>query len=144
MLWTPPYTPDLQPIEVFWAIGKNRVAAQYARGRTMKQTIEQLRDGWYGTLDREIDGEGNRRVHKAANCEGLYRKAVKIANQKFVPLCPRIKGTLGSLEIVPRPRLGTAAYPIDLVVADYANLEAEDDENEDDNGNMPLSSSEID
>ena len=25
ILWTPPYTPELQPIELFWAAGKNNV-----------------------------------------------------------------------------------------------------------------------
>ena len=38
VLWTPPYTPDLQPIEIYWAIGKNRVAANYSTGRTMKES----------------------------------------------------------------------------------------------------------
>ena len=28
VLWTPPYCPELQPIELFWASGKNHVAIQ--------------------------------------------------------------------------------------------------------------------
>lgn len=141
VLWSPPYTPDLQPIEVFWAVGKNRVAAQYRRGRTMKQTIQQLREGRYGSIEEAPDVQGNRGIHKAIDCEGLYRKAIKIANQKFVPLCPRISGTLGSLEVSRSPRAGTAAYPIDLVVAEYASIEEEDDEKD---GVLPSSTPEID
>ena len=54
------------------------------------------------------------------------------------------EGSLGSLEIVSRPRLGTAAYPIDLVVAKYANIKAEDDDNDEESGHTPLSDTEID
>ena len=39
VLWTPLYTPDLQPIEVYWAIGKNRVVAKYQSGHSMKETV---------------------------------------------------------------------------------------------------------
>ena len=114
VLWTPPYTPDLQPIEVFWAIGKNRVAANYFAGRSMKETVRQLRDGWYGSSGNNVDV-------KAANCDGLYRKTVAAANKRFIPLCPRLSGALGSLDMSPGPRLGTAAYPIDLIVAEFAS-----------------------
>ena len=116
VLWTPPYTPDLQPIEVYWAIGKNRVAAKYQSGRSMKETVRQLREGWYGTLGNSTDGQ----VIKEANCFGLFKKAVGMANKRFIPLCPRLSGTIGSLEVSMSAREGTAAYPIDLIVAEYA------------------------
>jgi hypothetical protein len=47
-LWTPPYTPTLQPIEEFWGGAKNYCASQYTNGRKVRQCIEQLRVGWYG------------------------------------------------------------------------------------------------
>ena len=47
-----------------------------------------------------------------------------MANKKFVPLCPRLSGTVGTLEVSAVPRTGTAAYPIDLIVADLANEDA--------------------
>ena len=71
-LWTPPYCPWLQPIETFWAHGKNHAASKNRNGahshsrerarnltsrllavrccsgRTMKQCMSDLRDGWYG------------------------------------------------------------------------------------------------
>ena len=35
ILWTPPYCPELQPIELFWAAGKNHVAAKFETNQTM-------------------------------------------------------------------------------------------------------------
>jgi len=40
ILWTPPYCPELQPIELFWAAGKNHAALYFWEGQRMKQTIE--------------------------------------------------------------------------------------------------------
>ena len=48
ILWTPPYCPQLQPIELFWAAGKNFAASCHYGGRTMKETVQHLRYGWYG------------------------------------------------------------------------------------------------
>ena len=48
IIWTPPYCPKLQPIELVWGVGKQRAAALYMPGRTMAQTKEHLRRGWYG------------------------------------------------------------------------------------------------
>ena len=48
ILWTPPYCPKLQPIEMFWAAGKNHVANLYNTDTTMKHVIRRLQDGWYG------------------------------------------------------------------------------------------------
>jgi ribosomal protein S19E (S16A) len=39
VLWTPPYCPELQPIGLFWAAGKNHVAMCYVSGRTVKETV---------------------------------------------------------------------------------------------------------
>ena len=47
-----------------------------------------------------------------------------MANKKFIPLCPTLTGTIGTLEVTTAPRLGTAAYPIDLIVAEYASEDA--------------------
>ena len=54
VLWTPPYTPDLQPIEMFWDIAKNRITLNYNSSRTMKQTVQLLREGWYGTSESRM------------------------------------------------------------------------------------------
>ena len=120
VLWTPPYTPDLQPIETFWAIGKNRVAANFYSGRTMKTTVEQLREGWYG--NEEIEHKSIFTSVKPANCESIYKKTITVANKRFIPLCADLKGELGSLETQNNTIGSTADFPIDLVVADYATI----------------------
>ena len=79
VLFTPPYCPDLQPIELFWATGKNRARAGLNnraldddRNRSIKETVADLRVGWYG------DGEDI----APCNCAGLVRTAIKKANER--------------------------------------------------------------
>lgn len=48
LLFTPPYCPALQPIELFWAHGKNYVAEKYQLGCTLDDARRLLREGWYG------------------------------------------------------------------------------------------------
>ena len=125
VIWTPPYTPDLQPIETYWAIGKNCVAENYYSGQTMKTTVEQLREAWYG--NETLANKAILRSVQPANCDGITKKAIAIANKRFVPLCPMIKGELGALETDPNINRGsTAAFPIDLVVADYGAIDDDD------------------
>merc|ERR1712216_579213 len=54
LLWTPPYYPECQPIEMLWADVKGKVARRYRRDRTMGVLFEQLREGfdYYGTAER--------------------------------------------------------------------------------------------
>ena len=73
-LWTPPYCPDMQPIEVFWATGKNYAASSHYNGRKMYETVTALREGWYGSLDGE---------HKAVSCAGLVKKAQSEMNKRI-------------------------------------------------------------
>ena len=47
ILWTPPYNPELQPIELFW-VSKNHAALNASCDITMKDTVRHLREGWYG------------------------------------------------------------------------------------------------
>ena len=128
VLWTPPYTPDLQPIETFWAIGKNRVAENYYNGRTMKTAVEQLREGWYG--NEGLEYKAIERDVKRANCNGIYQKTLDIANKRFVPLCPNLEGTLGTLVAKEETPGTSAAFPIDLVVADYGAIVVDELEEE--------------
>ena len=129
VLWTPPYTPDLQPIETYWAIGKNRVAENYYNGRSMKTTVEQLREAWYG--NETMANKALCRIVQPANCSGITQKAISIANKRFIPLCPDLRGELGSLEAT--NTVGSSAdFPIDLVVADYGAITIEDTEDTED------------
>ena len=73
MLFTPPYCPDLQPIELWWAAGKN-----YARWchpghtRDLKTVVRDLRYGWYGDGDEM----------EPANFAGMVATAIKKANER--------------------------------------------------------------
>lgn len=42
LIFTPPYTPKVQPSEMTWSFVKHSVAAGYERGRTIHQTIDQV------------------------------------------------------------------------------------------------------
>ena len=54
VLWTPPHCAQLQPIELFWAAGKNCAADHCWNGRSMKQTVQLLHEGWHGNEDQWI------------------------------------------------------------------------------------------
>ena len=70
IIWTPPYCPKFQPIELVWGVGKQRAAGLYMPKRTMLQTREHLRRGWYGGLDSVGD-----RMEKC-NVKGCWEKAM--------------------------------------------------------------------
>eukprot|EP01043_Picozoa_sp_COSAG02_P060812 COSAG02_NODE_8028_length_2741_cov_2.982967_1_plen_319_part_10 len=83
MLWTPPYSPTLQPIEEFWGAGKNYAASLYKNERKMKECVSQLQAGWYGDdgsgqfLNKERDG-----LKQKVDCADLVRRAIVEANKK--------------------------------------------------------------
>jgi hypothetical protein len=109
VLWTPPYCPDLQPIELFWAAGKNHAAWMHFEGCKMKDVVSHLRAGWYGNahlfthLGREpertdcVNNDPNHPYKKGVNCEKLWRAMLKKADEVFIPMCPSLSGTIGSL-----------------------------------------------
>lgn len=72
LIWTPPYMPGFQPIELFWQHGKHYVSREYFKGRTMRQVWAQLRLGWYG--DRKWQGGVG---WNAADCGKLVGHAEK-------------------------------------------------------------------
>jgi len=147
-LWTPPYCPELQPIELFWAAGKNHAADMNVGKRKMKQCIADLREGWYGnrhlfpddaTEDSVLAGNIRRRFKKPVDCSKLIAKSIHFANTKFIPLCAGIAGTIGALEVDPDHEKNTTGLPIDLFVIDLTRMddavaveeeEAEQDEQE--------------
>ena len=83
MLWTPPYSPALQPIEEFWGAGKNYAASLYKNKRKMKEVVRQLQAGWYGDdgsgdfLNKERDGP-----KQAVDCSSLVARAIAEADKK--------------------------------------------------------------
>ena len=38
IIWTPPYCPKFQPIELVWGVGKQRAGTLYFKGRDLKTT----------------------------------------------------------------------------------------------------------
>jgi transposase len=71
LLFTPPYSPRLQPIELFWAGGKNHVARLYNPGqpRTIEETRKQLREGFYGNAERPPIDCRNLVEHALKECD---------------------------------------------------------------------------
>ena len=95
ILRTPPYCPELQPIELFWAAGKNHVALQHDSSTKMKDVVHNLREGWYGNGEKYHVG---RPLHKnPVNCRKLWSKCLEIAGTKFVNLFDGISGKISSL-----------------------------------------------
>jgi transposase len=52
-LWTPPYHPELQPIELLWRSVKGYVSRKYVGSRNMTTLDEQVREGFrkYGSAE---------------------------------------------------------------------------------------------
>ena len=130
LLWTRPYCPDLQPIEIFWAVGKNNVATNHYDKRSMKQTVYDLREGWYGTPPEDRNVDPNRPPVSAVRCNRLVAKSIKCANEIFIPMWKDLglSGTIGNLTYNPTGQATgrTAGFPIDLVVQNITTLELDD------------------
>jgi transposase len=78
IIWTPPYAPRFQPIELVWGVAKQRVAWSYTGKRNMKQTHEQLRVGFYGGTI----GDGfHKHTWSKTNVAGCWETAKKELNK---------------------------------------------------------------
>ncbi|CAN0096522.1 unnamed protein product, partial [Ectocarpus fasciculatus] len=70
LLFTPPYCPDLQPIELFWAYGKNYVAHNFIQGRLLPDVHQMLIEGLYGmgeTATNKVVGKMVNRSNEFVN-----------------------------------------------------------------------------
>lgn len=134
VLWTPPYSPDLQPIELFWAAGKNHARSLVRNNTTMKETIEYLREGWYGNEKQweqgKLTGDSRRYLKQPASCMKLFNHTIKMANTKFIPLCEGISGSMGSL-IVDENYIGdTTGLPVDMMLISMSKAPTDDEEDD--------------
>jgi len=120
VLWTPPYCPELQPIELFWAAGKNHAANMFFSKRTMKGTVNHLREGWHGNGETYPVDHLYRKA--PVDCKKLYQESLKAAATKFVPLCEGISGTIGALTIDPTYQEDEIDIPIDALVLDLTRI----------------------
>ena len=126
VLWTPPYCPELQLIEIFWACGKNFVALNHRTDMKMKDVVQFLREGWYGNGDKYAAGHPLRK-HEV-NCRGLWLHCLSDASKKIVPLCGGIDGRIGELNVDESYKDGEVSIPIDTLVVDLTRNGLEVDE----------------
>ena len=52
IVWTPPYCPKSQPIELVWGVREQRAGTLHKAGRGNIATQRHLRRGWYGARAR--------------------------------------------------------------------------------------------
>lgn len=67
---------------------------------------------------------------KPVDFSKLVATAAKFANEKYVPLCSGITGTVGALVVDLVHKKTTAGMPIDWFVFDLTKEEMEDDDND--------------
>ena len=96
LIWTPPYMPSFQPIELFWQHGKQYVSFRCTAMRRIDDVWDQIRKGWYG--DPEWDGQTG--GWKPANCAKLVEHTIKEMD-KWIRKDDILRGTLRRL-VVPR------------------------------------------
>ena len=70
IIWTPPYAPKFQPIELVWGVGKQRAGCMYFKGRDLATTRAHLRIEWYG-------GSGRGRTFEKCNVRGCWETALR-------------------------------------------------------------------
>jgi hypothetical protein len=100
--------------------------------RTMKQTVSQIREEWYGNHWDVSVGHTDRKG--GVDCSKHFGTRLDFAATKFVPLCDGISGTIGAL-VVDRDYVEDAvAFPIDALVVDLSKL---DDDLIDEEGIIP-------
>lgn len=102
LIYTPPYCPDLQPIECFWAIIKNRVAIDWFKNRTIKETWQHLMNAMYGGPRHHVDTKWTPLTSKTFT--GLVNKCKKNCDKRIKD-DPLLSGTiddLGYAEDVPQ------------------------------------------
>lgn len=75
LLFTPPYTPEVQPIELVWAHVKNYVARQTTKDTNEEQLRIIVRRGFYGDEETNHEGVG------ASLCLRLVHHCHKWINQ---------------------------------------------------------------
>ena len=92
IIWTPPYCPKFQPIELVWGVGKQRAGTLCKPGRNEAKARKHLRRGWYG-------GKGKRSPRfEACNVRGCWQTAEREMNEwlaKDVQYNPGLAGPRG-------------------------------------------------
>lgn len=111
LLWTPPYTPTLQPIELLWAFSKGRVAKQFDTKRSVQQTRLQYFEALYGTETRE--------GYTSELCKSHIEHCHGWAN-KYIENDPKLSGTIDDLLEIEDVSSSSSSLPedVDEIVSD--------------------------
>jgi len=102
LIFTPPYTPSLQPIEMVWAYVKWWVREAFRPGRNMKRLLFDIQNGFYGCeeekgITKAVEGVTEER------CMKYISKAHRHMNE-FIAADPQLDGTIFDLiELPDRP-----------------------------------------
>lgn len=103
IIYTPPYTPSLQPIELLWAEVKRRVANRFKYGRSIKETRLQMLDAFYGIEgmeETENETEDQRKVRLGVTPElvkSYIDHSIK-ACQEFLDADQTLTGTIRNIQ----------------------------------------------
>lgn len=124
LLYTPPYLPEVQPIERAWAYIKNYVASVYKNGRTMDELLQQVYTGMYGDGEKHSGLDGN-----------MARDIIKHSNRcccRLITEDPLLKGDLWTLRYVAPASPPDEEKDVDEDLNPFAD---EDDEEDQENEN---------
>ena len=98
IIWTPPYCPKFQPIELVWGLAKQRAARLWYKGRTLAMTLKHLRFGFYGGVPRVGWSAGLRQTWRAACGHTAYGEMDKWTKGDLERNADGLMGTIGHLE----------------------------------------------
>lgn len=113
----------------------------------MVDTVEHLRDGWYGNDYKFADPlkrPGYHVLPKArVDCGRLFDHCVNNINTIAIPVCRGLEGKIGALIVDPNFVRNTDALPVDIfllgldaVLDEASNALDNDGINDDDNGEL--------
>jgi hypothetical protein len=116
---TPPATSD-QHFDLFWAT---------AGGRTMKEIVSHLWEGWHGKGETYLVGHA---LHKAMDdCNTFFGVPVNGAVTKCTPQCKGISGTIATLTTDATYLYDEVGIHIDVLVLDFTRVDEEVDGSDD-------------
>jgi len=127
LIFTPPYCPKFQPIELLWRDSKNFVAREWYLTRNPKQTANDLMDFWFGT-DSSNKRKKNQQAFGPIQMIGYLAEVRGAINEWVAKAGLRLSGELGDLEYD-----HTRQYPDDgsLIIDDTAlEIDVESDVDE--------------
>lgn len=99
ILWTPPYCPKFQPIELFWRDTKNAAAQEWSHNRTTPQACQDIMDFWFGTDETRHTKRVRRPVPSTKFIKYITKSRYEVG-EWIREHGVRLKGGLGQLEVI--------------------------------------------